>query len=86
MFRRFGSEVTVIELNDQIVPREDPEISQSLREALEEEGVNFRLGENHQDRQDAGRRGGNDREQRWYQRDAQRLAPASLCRPDAEFG
>ena len=24
MFRRFGSEVTVIELNDQIVPREDP--------------------------------------------------------------
>ena len=27
MFRRFGSEVTVVELSDQIVPREDPEVS-----------------------------------------------------------
>ena len=44
MFRRFGSEVTVVELNDQIVPREDPEISASLKDALEDEGMNFRLG------------------------------------------
>ena len=44
MFRRLGSEVTVVELGDQIIPREDPEISQSLREALEEEGMRFRLG------------------------------------------
>src|SRR5262245_22191467 len=44
LFRRLGSEVTVVELGDQIVPREDPEVSQSLREALEEEGMNFRLG------------------------------------------
>jgi pyruvate/2-oxoglutarate dehydrogenase complex dihydrolipoamide dehydrogenase (E3) component len=44
MFRRFGSEVTVVELDDQIVPREDPEVSQSLREALEGEGMKFRLG------------------------------------------
>ena len=44
MFRRLGSEVTVVELGDQIIPREDPEISQSLREALEEEGMRFRFG------------------------------------------
>ena len=44
MFRRFGSEVTVVELNDQIVPREDAEVSASLKEALEEEGMNFHLG------------------------------------------
>jgi pyruvate/2-oxoglutarate dehydrogenase complex dihydrolipoamide dehydrogenase (E3) component len=44
MFRRFGSEVTVVELNDQIVPREDPEVAASLKDALEEEGMNFRLG------------------------------------------
>lgn len=44
MFRRFGSEVTVVELNDQIVPREDAEISASLKEALEDEGMNFHLG------------------------------------------
>ena len=44
MFRRFGSKVTVIELADQIIPREDPEISQSLKETLEAEGMVFRLG------------------------------------------
>lgn len=44
MFRRLGSEVTVVELAEQIIPREDPEVSQSLRDALEEEGVRFRFG------------------------------------------
>jgi pyruvate/2-oxoglutarate dehydrogenase complex dihydrolipoamide dehydrogenase (E3) component len=44
MFRRLGSDVTVVELGDQIIPREDPEVSQSLREALEEEGMSFRFG------------------------------------------
>jgi pyruvate/2-oxoglutarate dehydrogenase complex dihydrolipoamide dehydrogenase (E3) component len=44
MFRRLGSAVTVVELNDQIVPREDPDVAASLKEALEDEGMNFRLG------------------------------------------
>jgi len=44
MFRRLGSEVTVVELGDQIIPREDPEVSESLKEALEEEGMIFHLG------------------------------------------
>src|SRR5262249_32669548 len=44
LFRRLGSEVTVIELADQITPREDVEISQGLKEALEAEGMTFRLG------------------------------------------
>ena len=44
MFLRFGSKVTVIELADQIIPREDREVSESLMEALEEEGMSFRLG------------------------------------------
>jgi pyruvate/2-oxoglutarate dehydrogenase complex dihydrolipoamide dehydrogenase (E3) component len=44
LFRRLGSEVTVVELAKQIVPREDAEVAQSLKEALEEEGMNFRLG------------------------------------------
>jgi pyruvate/2-oxoglutarate dehydrogenase complex dihydrolipoamide dehydrogenase (E3) component len=34
----------VVELGDQIVSREDAEVSQSLKEALEAEGMNFRLG------------------------------------------
>lgn len=44
MFRRFGSRVTVIEINDEIAPREDPEISQALRAALTDEGITFELG------------------------------------------
>src|SRR5262245_2246431 len=44
MFRRLGSKVTVVELGDEIVAREDPEVSRSLREALEGEGMQFRLG------------------------------------------
>jgi pyruvate/2-oxoglutarate dehydrogenase complex dihydrolipoamide dehydrogenase (E3) component len=44
MFRRLGSEVTIIELADQIIPREDPEVSEALREALGAEGLAFHLG------------------------------------------
>ena len=44
MFRRLGSKVTVVELGEQIIPREDAEVSQSLREALEAEGMQFRFG------------------------------------------
>jgi pyruvate/2-oxoglutarate dehydrogenase complex dihydrolipoamide dehydrogenase (E3) component len=44
MFCRLGSEVSVIEPSDQICSREDPEVSQSLKEALEAEGMKFQLG------------------------------------------
>ncbi len=44
MFRRFGSRVTVIELMDQIVPREDEDVAQALQESLEAECMSFRLG------------------------------------------
>jgi pyruvate/2-oxoglutarate dehydrogenase complex dihydrolipoamide dehydrogenase (E3) component len=39
MYRRFGSEVTIIQRNDQLVPREDPDIAQAIREILEDEGI-----------------------------------------------
>jgi pyruvate/2-oxoglutarate dehydrogenase complex dihydrolipoamide dehydrogenase (E3) component len=39
MYRRFGSEVTIIQRNDRLVPREDPDISQAIREILEDEGI-----------------------------------------------
>lgn len=41
MFRRFGSRVTVVEFADQIIPREDADVAQALREALEGEGIAF---------------------------------------------
>jgi pyruvate/2-oxoglutarate dehydrogenase complex dihydrolipoamide dehydrogenase (E3) component len=43
MFRRFGSRVTVLDRNDHIVHREDPEVSDTLQEALEAEGMTFHL-------------------------------------------
>jgi len=44
MFRRFGSEVTVVEFMDHIVPREDDDVSDALQQALEAEGIRFLLG------------------------------------------
>lgn len=43
MFRRFGSQVTVVEMGPRLIGREDPEISDAIREILEAEGVAVRL-------------------------------------------
>jgi pyruvate/2-oxoglutarate dehydrogenase complex dihydrolipoamide dehydrogenase (E3) component len=43
MFRRFGSEVTVIEMGPRLLGREDEDVSTAVREILEREGVNIRL-------------------------------------------
>lgn len=44
MFRRLGSGVSIVEMSDSICPREDPEVSESLKEALEAEGMKLHLG------------------------------------------
>jgi pyruvate/2-oxoglutarate dehydrogenase complex dihydrolipoamide dehydrogenase (E3) component len=43
-FRRFGSEVTVVEHGHQIAGREDPDVSAELQRILTQEGINFILG------------------------------------------
>jgi pyruvate/2-oxoglutarate dehydrogenase complex dihydrolipoamide dehydrogenase (E3) component len=43
MFRRFGSRVSIIEMNDQITPREDVDVAHALQQALEAEGIYFYL-------------------------------------------
>lgn len=43
MYRRFGSQVTVIEMADRIIARDDDDVSQAVQEILEGEGVRFRL-------------------------------------------
>lgn len=43
MYRRFGSEVTVVEMSDRIIGRDDEDVSAAVQEILEGEGVNFRL-------------------------------------------
>ncbi len=44
MFRRFGSRVTIIEYEQHIIPREDEDVSDTLREALSKEGIEFLTG------------------------------------------
>jgi pyruvate/2-oxoglutarate dehydrogenase complex dihydrolipoamide dehydrogenase (E3) component len=46
MFSRFGSRVTIVQSNRQIVPREDPEVAVDLQRALEAEGIRFLLSAN----------------------------------------
>ncbi len=43
MFRRFGSEVTVIEMGSRLIGREDEDVSTAVREIVENEGVAVRL-------------------------------------------
>lgn len=44
MYRRFGSEVTVIDRGDRVIKRDDEDVSRVVQEVLEREGVRFRLG------------------------------------------
>ncbi|WP_332740509.1 FAD-containing oxidoreductase [Hydrogenophaga sp.] len=43
MMRRFGAEVTVVERAAHLLPREDADVSDGIREILEAEGVRFEL-------------------------------------------
>ncbi len=42
MYRRFGAEVTVVEMGDRLIGREDDDVSDAVREILEGEGVHIR--------------------------------------------
>jgi pyruvate/2-oxoglutarate dehydrogenase complex dihydrolipoamide dehydrogenase (E3) component len=44
MFCRFGSRVTVVQREQQILPHEDADVAEALQNALEAEGVRFLLG------------------------------------------
>ena len=43
MFRRFGSEVTIVEMGDRLIRREDDDVSAAILELLEGEGIHVRL-------------------------------------------
>ncbi len=43
IFRRFGSEVTVVEKHSRLVSREDPDVSATIQDILTNEGINLRL-------------------------------------------
>jgi pyruvate/2-oxoglutarate dehydrogenase complex dihydrolipoamide dehydrogenase (E3) component len=43
MYRRFGSEVTIIELGPRLIAREDEDVSQAIAKFLAEEGIDIRV-------------------------------------------
>jgi pyruvate/2-oxoglutarate dehydrogenase complex dihydrolipoamide dehydrogenase (E3) component len=43
IYRRFGSEVTVVEMADRLIKREDPEVSAGVQEILAAEGIQIRV-------------------------------------------
>src|ERR1700674_469522 len=42
MYRRFGSEVTILEMGPRLIGREDQDVSEAVREILEIEGIRIR--------------------------------------------
>jgi pyruvate/2-oxoglutarate dehydrogenase complex dihydrolipoamide dehydrogenase (E3) component len=42
MYRRFGSEVTIVEMGPRLLGREDEDVSQAVQEILESEGIRIR--------------------------------------------
>jgi pyruvate/2-oxoglutarate dehydrogenase complex dihydrolipoamide dehydrogenase (E3) component len=43
MYRRFGSKVTIVEMGRRLIGREDEDVSQTVREIIEAEGIQVRL-------------------------------------------
>ena len=43
MHRRFGSEITIVEMGPRLIGREDEDISEAVRQILEAEGIQIRL-------------------------------------------
>src|SRR5262249_10943806 len=43
MYRRFGARVTVVEMADRLISREDPDVSDEVRKILEAEGIEVHL-------------------------------------------
>ena len=56
MFRRFGSDVTIVEMGDRLIGREDEDVSAAIRDILEAEGIDVRLERQVHQPVEAGRR------------------------------
>ena len=43
MYRRFGSQVTIVEMGPRLIGREDEDVSEAVRQVLEREGIQIQL-------------------------------------------
>ena len=46
MYQNFGSEVTVITPDEDLMPNEDPEIAEAVKDVMQNQGISFVFGEN----------------------------------------
>lgn len=44
MYRRFGSRVTIVEMQDRLIARDDDDVSEAVRDVMQDEGIEIRLG------------------------------------------
>ena len=44
IFRRFGSRVSVVEMRGRLIPRDDDDVSDTVKEIMEGEGIELHLG------------------------------------------
>ena len=73
MFRRFGSDVTIVQRGEQLLGREDADVAEAVAEILREDGIDVLL----ESDADAGRRATGDGVIRLHGRDAGRRARRS---------
>ena len=56
MYRRFGSDVTIVQREPRMIPRENPDVTEEVREILEEDGIRIEVGRDRTHRAGHGRR------------------------------
>ena len=44
MYRRFGSRVTIVEMQERLIARDDDDVSEAIRDVMQNEGIEIRLG------------------------------------------
>ena len=86
MFRRFGSEVTIVESGPRLIAREDEDVSAAILDILQREGIQVRLGTKCKSFARSGR--GDRRQRRDSRRELRnpRLACAAGRRAASEYG
>ena len=78
MYRRFGSEVTIVEIGPRLIPREDEDVSQAVAAFLGREGIEIRTNARCLKRRQAGRRDRHEAPVRRRAARGQRL-PSAHC-------
>ena len=81
LFRRFGSEVTIIQRGKQLLPREDADVAECMLKILQEDGLTVHLNTSTTHVAQIQNHRPNSPLQRWHRADHLRHAPPHGSRP-----